>query len=415
VSGRRPAERPTGDAVARYLLLGSVLFLTLTGLVMIYSASSVSDLIRHGSSSYHLVRQLAFIGLGLVLALAASRFDYRRLSGISFPLWVLCIALLVLTMSAGSVRGGAQRWLMLGGFQLQPSELMKVAAVLAVAALAARWRRGKLTEPQFLGQAAFLAGVPAILILLQPDLGTTVTLIAGVLAILYASGVRLRWIGVLGAMTALAAVIAVAVEPYRVQRFMAFLDPWSDPMGKGYQTVQAMLAFGTGGVDGLGLGLSRQKFFYLPEAHTDFVLAIVGEEVGLIGTLAIVIAFGVFAYAGIRIALGSRDMYGRLLAGGLTAMIGTQAIINMAAVTNLLPVTGKPLPFVSYGGSALSVMLACVGILLSVSTYGVRTPRPVRRPSAEKEGQGASVDERRRDRGARLPRDRSRQPVRRGA
>jgi cell division protein FtsW len=221
--------------------------------------------------------------------------------------------------------------------------------------------------------------------------------VISVALVLFLGGIRMRWIGAVTLGTVVLGTIAIWAEPYRFARFTAFLNPWADPLGKGYQTVQALLAFGTGGIGGIGLGLSRQKFFYLPEAHTDFILAIVGEEAGLIGTLAICCAFIAFAYAGFRIALGTRDTFGRLLAAGLTAMISTQAVMNMAAVTGLLPVTGKPLPFVSFGGSSMVFTMACVGLVLSVSRYGAASPRAVQPQPQDKESSGAFLDERRRD------------------
>jgi len=211
----------------------------------------------------------------------------------------------------------------------------------------------------------------------------------------------MRWIAAAGGLGAAVAVLMIAIEPFRVRRVLGFLDPWSDPTGRGYQIIQALLAFGTGGVDGVGLGLSRQKFFYLPEAHTDFILAIIGEEVGLAGTLFVVVVMAVFVWAGLRISAGARDPFGRLVAGSLAGMLGVQAVLNIAAVTGLLPVTGKPLPFVSYGGSSMLVTMICLGLLLSVSQYGALAPRAVRsRPRGEgADGEGAS--ERWRDRGPR--------------
>ena len=243
-----------------------------------------------------------------------------------------------------------------------------------------------------------------MLVLLQPDLGTTLAIVVSVALVLYLGGIRLRWIGFAALGTVVLGAFAIWQEPYRAARFVAFLDPWKDAQGKGYQTVQALLAFGTGGIDGIGLGLSRQKFFYLPEAHTDFILAIIGEEVGLLGTLAIVLAFGVFAYAGFRIALSARDTFGRMLAGGLTAMIAAQAVMNMMAVTSLMPVTGKPLPFVSFGGSSMLFTMVCVGLILSVSRYGAARARSTREVPIDEESTGALPSERRRDSRAHLSR-----------
>jgi cell division protein FtsW len=249
-----------------------------------------------------------------------------------------------------------------------------------------------------LGGVGMVVGIPSLLIILQPDLGTTLTLVAAVAMVLILAGIDWRWaVGAFVGAVGLVA-IAIAVEPYRVKRVLAFLDPWADPQGKGYQTIQALLAFGTGGIDGVGLGLSRQKFFYLPEAHTDFILAIIGEEAGLIGALAVVAGIAVFVWAGFRIASGAKDPYGRLVAGGLTGMLAFQATLNMAAVTGLMPITGKPLPFVSYGGSSILVTMICVGLVLSVSQYGACAPRAVRSRKGNGEPRREIPDERRRDR-----------------
>ena len=209
---------------------------------------------------------------------------------------------------------------------------------------------------------------------------------------------------------------AIAIQPYRLARVNSAFDPWAQAQGKGYQAVQALLAFGTGGWSGLGLGLSRQKWFYLPEAHTDFIFAMVGEEAGRIGTLAIVAAFVILCYAGFRIAMGSRDQMGRLLAGALTGMLGLQAVLNMAAVTGVFPVTGKPLPFMSYGGSSMIVSMISVGLILSVSQYGACAPSAVKAPSRRiEEPPRASTDERRRNRGPRVSSPDRRRPVRKRA
>lgn len=392
-----------GGPVGRYLLLGATVFLMLMGLVMVYSASSVADFVRLGDSAYHLKRQVAWILAGILVLFLASRFDYRLLRKLAIPAWLSAFLLLVAVFALGVVRGGARRWIPLGSVgTLQPSEYMKVVCVLLTAALATEFRRGKLGETQLLARVALFAGLAASLVLLQRDLGTTFAIVISVVVVLFLAGIHLRWIGFAALATGVLGALAIWNEPYRLARLVAFLDPWKDAQGKGYQTVQALLAFGTGGIDGIGIGLSRQKFFYLPEAHTDFILAIIGEEAGLIGTLAIVAGFALFAYAGFRIALGARDTFGRLLAGGLTAMIAAQAIMNMMAVTSLMPVTGKPLPFVSFGGSSMLFTMLCVGLILSVSRYGAARKAGARQIPSDEESMGAVSLERRRDSRAHL-------------
>jgi cell division protein FtsW len=345
-----------------------------------------------------------------------ARFDYRRFQGsLGLQAWWLSIGLLVLTYAYGVVRGGARRWIPLGFTQLQPSELTKIACVLVAAALAVEWQRGRLETGDYLKKLGIYVGVPAVLIVFQPDLGTAILMAIGVGIVLFLGGIELRWVGMASAILVAFGVSAVAIAPYRMERVATALNPWSDAQGKGYQAIQALLAFGTGGIRGVGLGLSRQKFFYLPEAHTDFIFAIIGEEAGLLGTLAVVAAFGILLYAGIRIAMGARDPFGRLVAGALAGMIAFQAVLNMAAVTGVFPVTGKPLPFISYGGSSMLVTLMCVGLILSVSEFGANAPRAVRAKPKSEERVRANPDERRRHGGSRVPRSDGRRAVRRRA
>ncbi|NTU71764.1 MAG: putative lipid II flippase FtsW [Coriobacteriia bacterium] len=405
-----------GGPVPRYLLLAAALFLTAFGLTMVYSASSISALVKEGSATHYFIRQVAFVLVGMGLAYVASRYDYRRFQGVfGKRLWYGAVALLIVTYGLGVVRGGARRWIPLGFVNLQPSEFAKIACVLVAAALAIEWQRGRLETRDYMLQILIYVGIPAALIVGQPDLGTAILLAVGVGVVLFLSGIPMRWIA--GAVAALGAfgVAAIMLESYRIQRVLTSLNPWLDPSDKGYQTIQALLAFGTGGLKGVGLGLSRQKFFYLPEAHTDFIFAIIGEEVGLLGTLLIVTGFIILLYAGIRIAMGARDPFGRLVAGALTGMLAFQAVLNMAAVTAVFPVTGKPLPFVSYGGSSMFVTMLSVGLILSVSRYGAHAPRAVRSAPRREERDRASVDERRRNSGARLPRAQRGGPARRRA
>jgi cell division protein FtsW len=411
-----PAREYAGGPVARYLLLGSAVFLTVFGLVMVYSASSISALVKEGSSYYFVVRQLIYVGVGVPIALVASRFDYRRFQGfLGMQVWVITVGMLVATYVLGVARGGARRWIPFGFFNLQPSELAKIACVLVAAMLAVEWRRRRLSTPAYLRRLGIFVGIPAVLIVFQPDLGTAFLMAMGVAIVLFLGGIELRWVYAAGGLLITVGVIAIVLTPWRIARILGALDPWSEAQGRGYQGVQALLAFGTGGIKGVGLGLSRQKWFYLPESHTDFIFAMVGEEAGLIGTLAVVAAFAVLVFAGFKIAMGARDQYGRLIAGALTGMLGLQAVLNMAAVTGLFPVTGKPLPFMSYGGSSMLVTLACVGLILSVSQYGACAPGAVQAPPRRKEPSRASSDERRGNSRPRVSRAGGRKPVQRRA
>lgn len=414
MTGRR--HEYAGGPGARYALLGSSLFLTVFGLVMIYSASSITAAVEEGSSYNYLIRQAVAIVISVLVAWLIARYDYRTLRGRkSLNVWGLTTALLVLPVLIGVARGGAKRWIDLGVMNLQPSELAKLACVLVVAGLAVDWSRRKLTEKQFLVWTAAAVAVPAVLIIVGRDLGTTITLAVGVAAVLFLAGIAWYYLAGVAGLGIGVFVIMILVEPYRMKRISGYLDPWSDPLGKGYHVIQSMLAFGTGGVDGVGLGLSRQKFFYLPEAHTDFILAIIGEEAGLIGTLAVLIAFAVLVWAGLRISLGSRDHYGRLVAGSVTVMLGFQAFLNMGAVTGLLPVTGKPLPFVSYGGSSILATMVAVGLLLSVSQFGALAPRALSNRKRNEGSTRESTHERGRDGRSRPSGAERRRPARRRA
>lgn len=390
-----------------YLLLGATTFLVLGGLLMVYSASSVADYVKYGDSAYHLKKQAMFALLGVVALFAASHWDFRPArTGIAalltprncaWGLWGVSLVGLLVVDFMGVSAGGATRSIDLGIGYVQPSEYAKLGALLVVATLLVEWRRKKRTAGSLALWLAITILPVAALIMLQPDMGTTMTLIIGAFLVLLLGGVSGRLLGAAVAIGVPSVAALIALEGYRAERFLAFLNPWADPSGGGYQIIQSLYAFGSGGWFGVGLGLSRQKFFYLPAAHTDFIFAVIAEELGLVGTLSVVVAFALFAYAGMKIALESRDLFGKLLAGGLTAMIVTQAVINMAAVTGLMPITGIPLPLVSAGGSSLTLTLACVGLILAVArTNGGARVRLVE-PHRSRESERANTAEWRRD------------------
>jgi len=389
-----------GGPLPRYLMLGSMLFLLFGGMVMVYSASSVADFVNLQDSAYHLKRQAIGALLGGVALLVAMAVDYRKVRWAGPAMWGVSVLGLLLVLALGVGKWGATRWLDLGPFTVQPSEFAKLGCVMVAALLLQQYRSGRIDRGTFWRRVGLVVGVVVLLVMLQPDLGTTIAIVLSVYLALLIGGVSLGLLGgvALGGLAGIAGLVMVA--PYRMRRITSFIDPFADPQGAGYQSIQALYAFGSGGLDGVGLGMSRQKFFYLPAAHTDFIFAIIGEELGLIGALSVVAAFAVMAYAGVRIALGARDGYGRVLAGGLTAMLVTQAVINMGAVTGLLPVTGIPMPLVSSGGSSMIFTMLCIGIILSVSTYGGRAVR--RERSGSRETAGASSVERRRDRRSHL-------------
>ncbi|RJQ54113.1 MAG: putative lipid II flippase FtsW [Actinobacteria bacterium] len=353
-----------------YLLLGVTISLVLFGVIMICSSSSAMAYASTADSFHYLKRQLVYILIGATALVFLSRLDYRRLRQVTYG--VVAVALVGLVAveipGVGHTAGGAARWIQVGPQPVQPSEIAKLAMLLAGADILAR-KRDRLEDFNELAVPLLpLVGLFCLLVVFQPDLGTAFTISFAILILAFIAGAPLRHLASIAGGLGVAVVIFIVSEPFRLRRFLAFLDPWSDPQKTGFHIIQSLLAFGSGGWHGIGLGLSRQKFFYLPAAHTDFIFAIVGEELGLIGTLLVVGLFAAFAYAGMRIAFRTRDFYGRLLAAGLTAMVVSQAVINMAAVTGLLPITGIPLPLVSYGGSSLIVTLAAVGIVLNVSS-----------------------------------------------
>jgi cell division protein FtsW len=371
------------DPVAKYLLLGAACFLTAGGLLMIYSASSVADVQKYTDAAYHLKRQLLNAGLGVVLMLLIARIDYRKLRPLVFPVLVIADVLLLVVAFMGRSTLGAQRWLMLGPVPIQPSEIAKFAVVAAVALVLASTPPHRRTLGGILLPLAAIVFPTAALVMMQPDMGTTMAMIVSVLFLLWIGDLGLKSWGVLVAAVLSAIPVAIVLAPYRMARLMSFLNPWQrgkDGAFVGHQAVQSMYAFGSGGWHGLGLGMSRQKFFYLPAAHTDFIFAIIGEELGLIGALSVVIGFAILTYAGLRIASRTHDRFGRLLAGGVMVAIASQATLNMFAVTGMMPITGIPLPFVSYGGTAMVLNLASLGLVLSVYRYGriaARRARPV--------------------------------------
>ncbi|HEY5506270.1 MAG TPA: FtsW/RodA/SpoVE family cell cycle protein, partial [Coriobacteriia bacterium] len=283
---------------------------------------------------------------------------------------------------AGVGKWGATRWIDLGFTTLQPSEFAKLGCVLVIASIMAdRQEHPRSPLRPDIIKGVLAVGVPFVFVMLQPDMGTAMAILIAVFLVLVLGGIPMAYVwGTLG-LGAVAVPLLIMGKSYRAERFLSFLDPSSDPLGTGYQILQARLAFGSGGVLGLGLGMSRQKYLYLPAAHTDFIFAIIGEELGLLGSAAVVTAFGLLCYAGIRLALSCRDTFARLVAAGLTVMVVTQAIMNMGSVTGLMPVIGVPLPLVSYGGSSLIFTLGCIGLILGVTKRdnSIGAPAPARR------------------------------------
>jgi cell division protein FtsW len=342
--------------------LGLVAF----GLVMVFSATSAAAALGEGDPMRFLVKQGAYALAGAVLLTLFARADYHRLRLFAPTLLMAALGLCVLVLVVAPAVNGARRWFFLGPVSFQPSELAKLAVCVWVCAHLAR-----RPAPQAIGELmkpiGFVVALFAGLILVQPDLGTTISLVLMVAGVLLVSGLPLRVLTTAGCAALALGAAAIWIEPYRRARLFAFLDPTQDPQGAGYQTLQAVIGIGSGGLTGNGLGEGVQKINFLPEAHTDMIFAVVGEELGLLGSTAVVAAFVAFAWAGFRVALRCRDPFGKRLAVGITTLVCGQAAVNLAAVLGIAPLTGIPLPFVSYGGSSLVVLLAAVGVLLNIA------------------------------------------------
>jgi cell division protein FtsW len=361
------------------LLLLVTLALVAFGLVMVYSATSASAALANGDSSYYFRKQGLYALVGVVLLLVIRRSSYRGLRLLSPALVLGSIGLLLAVLAIGASVNGARRWLQVGPVVFQPSELAKLGLVVFAAAYLARHPAPR-TLGELIKPLGLVTGVVCALLLAEPDLGTAITIVIMIGGVLVVSGVPARLMALAGSMFVTFVLIAAWFEPYRRARLLSFLNPWDDAQGAGYQPVQAMIALGSGGIFGVGLGQSPQKVNYLPEAHTDMIFAIIGEELGLVGATALIAAYAAFAYAGFRVALGCRDPFGKRLAAGITTLVCGQALINLAAVMGAAPLTGITLPFVSYGGSSLVVGLAAVGILLNIAGDDGRERRTSRVP-----------------------------------
>jgi cell division protein FtsW len=388
------------------LLLTVTLCLLAFGATMVYSASSARDVLSGGGNgSAMLTRYVLYGAAGLVLlhTLARRRLDWVRQVAPVMLLISFGLMLAVMVPGVGVEVNGARRWLGAGPLQFQPSELMKLSLLLfAVQVIATDPERLKtfkgLLNP-LLWVSALACGVVAV-----HDLGTALVMAATLAVLLVVGGVPMRLIGFLAAGAGALVLLLVLAEPYRVARMTAFLHPWDDPTGAGFQAVQGQIALGSGGLFGVGIGQSVQKVFYLPEAHTDFILAVIGEELGIMGVTGVLALYGALAWGGLRAARGARDRYAKLLATGLTALILSQALLNVCAVLGMVPLTGVPLPFISYGSSNLLVMLASVGLLLNVAQrrgVGLRAVKPRNTPGTGRTDGAVDSDRGRRDGGAR--------------
>jgi cell division protein FtsW len=359
-------------SITQSILLFGPLLLTGLGIIMIYSASSISADYKLGDGGYFMKRQFVFAALGTVCMLLVMRVPYDLLRRLAYPFWIISIGLLVCVWvpGLGKETGGAVRWLRIGPLSCQPAEFAKLAVIILLAYSLSKKGREKIKNFSIGVVPHLLLVLPVcILILVQPDFGTAALIIALMFGMMFIGGVRLRYLFGLFAAALCAGVPLVVLKGYRMERMMTFLDPWEKSSGAGFQIVQSFLAFGAGGLRGTGLGSGTQKLFYLPEPHTDFILSVIGEELGFVGVIAVVMVFVAIVLCGLKVAKHAPDLFGAYVALGIVLMIGLQTVINMGVVLGLLPTKGMPLPFVSYGGTSLVMNLLAVGLLLSISSH----------------------------------------------
>ncbi|HEV8440836.1 MAG TPA: putative lipid II flippase FtsW [Methylomirabilota bacterium] len=352
-------------------LFGVVVALCSIGVIMVYSASAIIAAERFHDPFFFLKKQFFWAVLGFVCLWGAMRLDYRRLERLVMPLLVVSFVLLVLVLVPpfGQEINGTRRWFRGGPLSFQPVELAKFSLVLYLASFLSRRQELMASFGQGLVPPLLVAGLMAGLTIVQPDLGNSLALIILALALSYLAGARPRHMLAIAGAALPVVTVLIAMKPYRWRRMLAFVNPWEDPQGSGFQIIQSFLALGSGGWFGLGLGESKQKLFYLPEPYTDFIFAIIGEELGLVGAAVVVALFAVLVWRGLRIGLRAPDAFGGYLALGLTVMLATQSLVNLGVVTGALPTKGLPLPFVSFGGSALLMTMFSTGVLLNISQH----------------------------------------------
>jgi cell division protein FtsW len=356
-------------------LLVVVVVLVVIGLGATQSASSAIAIDWTEDRFYFFRRQLIGVGGGVLALLITSRIPYTFYRKLAVPAFLATIVLLIAVLVAGTTRGGATRWLSIGGFMFQPSELAKITVVFILAFILERKHKLLTRFSHLLVPLLATVGIVGILIIRQPDLGTLVVVGAAAMAVVMASDTPFRYVALLAVLAVLVTTFLAFDETYRVSRIVGFLDPYADSQGKGYQLIQGYHALGNGGIFGVGLGASRARWFYLPNAHTDFIFAIIGEETGLIGGLTLIGLFVVLAVAGWMVAARAPDRFGMMVATGLTVWISLQALINIGGVLGAMPITGIALPFVSFGSTALIVAMAAIGILVNISQSGVASRR----------------------------------------
>ncbi|MED3573507.1 stage V sporulation protein E [Cytobacillus praedii] len=362
-----PTKRTTPDLI----LIIVTLTLLAVGLTMVYSASAVWAEYKFNDSFFFAKRQMLFAAVGIAAMFFIMNIDYWTWRTWAKVIIIICFVLLIIVLipGIGNERNGSRSWIGVGAFSIQPSEFMKLAMISFLAKFLSEKQKLITSFKKGLVPSLGLVFLAFGLIMLQPDLGTGTVMVGTCIVMIFIAGARIRHFVILGLIGLSGFVGLVLSAPYRMKRITSFLDPWEDPLGSGFQIIQSLYAIGPGGLFGLGLGQSRQKFFYLPEPQTDFIFAILSEELGFIGGSFVILLFALLLWRGIRIALGAPDLYGSFLAVGIVAMVAIQVMINIGVVTGLMPVTGITLPFLSYGGSSLTLMLMAIGVLLNISRY----------------------------------------------
>ncbi len=372
---RKRSEQSVANARAATTLFAVVAALLVIGVTATISASSAVAIDQQSDSFYFFKKQLIGIGLGVVAMAVASRVPYLTYKKLAVPIFLVTIGLLLVTLLFGTGAGGAQRWIAIGPITIQASEIAKFAVIVVLAAVLDKKRKLLSDFGHFAAPVVTVMGITGLLVMLQPDLGTTIVIASAALAVILTSATPLRFVIYTGLSGAFLATVLAFSADYRLDRITGFRDPWADVEGTGWQLIQSWYALGSGGMTGVGLGSSRARWFYLPNAHTDFIYAIIGEETGFVGAILVILLFVLFGAAGWAIAARAVDPFGRMVATGITVWLSFQAIVNIGGVIGVLPITGITLPFVSYGSTAVAVSMGAVGVLANIAYSGGRRRR----------------------------------------
>ena len=353
------------------VLLISVIAISIFGIIMIYSSSNIWAEYKFNDAFKYLKMQGLFLIVGIVLMIIISKIPYKYYLDKANIILVICFVLLILVLipGIGKIRNGSRSWFGVGGLGIQPSEFMKLALIIFISKYLHKNERNNISIKKDILPILFITLLTFGLIMLQPDFGTGVIIVMSIIGILFISGLKMRFFIIAGLFGAVGAVVLILIAPYRFERILSFINPWVDPLGTGFQAIQSLFAIGPGGLLGLGLGNSIQKHFYLPEPQTDFIFAIISEELGFLGVLIVSALFLTIIYRGMKISLNAKDLFSKYLSFGITFSLAFQALLNLMVVVSLIPITGVTLPFLSYGGSSLLITLCSMGILLNISRY----------------------------------------------